>query len=169
MKPESSLPCTQQPVTAICPELDDCRPQPHMHFSKINFSSCSQQRLAVMFCPTRATYHTYFIILTKLYEKAEMNKFPLCNSLYPSPVFSARNSDPCLFVKCQVPRMFNATYTIRVVCISVPAVLNDWMVSVNFNMKVIFVRYCRQCFIFQGVPLEHDTTNSFTVLSHQSC
>ena len=67
MKPESSLPCTKQ--TVIAP--DDWRPQPRNHLS------------AVLFCPTRATYRTYFVILTELYEKAGMKKFPLCNSLYP--------------------------------------------------------------------------------------
>jgi len=57
-----------------------------------------------------------------------------------SPIFSTPNPYPYRCVKGQVPRIFSAACTIRVVYISVPAVLNAWMVSVNFNMKVIFVR-----------------------------
>jgi len=66
--------------------------------------------------------------------------FVLSPAIPLSPVFSARNPDRCRIVKGQVPRMLNATYTFRIVYISVPAILNNWTVSVNFNLKVIFFR-----------------------------
>jgi hypothetical protein len=141
MEPECTSPCTQQPVAVICPEPDDCTPQPHNHFSKMNCSTYSYERLAVLFCHTRTIYCIYvnFIMLTALYEKAEMTEVPVIQFYVPflllrlSSVFSVPNPHPYCYVQGQASRIFRATRTIRVVNISVSTVFTDWL-------KVIFIR-----------------------------
>lgn len=151
MEPESSLSFTQQSVTAVCPEADDCRPQPHSHSSKMNFNLSSQEPHGVLVCPTRATCHTHFIILIIFYAKTWNDEVPIMQFSIPScyfllspdiplsTVFSALKPYPYRYVKGQVSRTVRATGKIRVVHISLFAVFNDGMVSLNFDMNVILI------------------------------
>ena len=110
MEPESSLSFTQQSVTAVCPEADDCRPQPHSHSSKMNFNLSSQEPHGVLVCPTRATCHTHFIILIIFYEKTWNDAVPIMQFSIPSCYFLLSPDIPLILYSQPLSRILTVMW-----------------------------------------------------------